>query len=76
MFRKLLTLDEAKKTIHRFYEPKPLGVKQIPLLKANNRVLAEELTSWLTCARVTTSPLFSILPLRHLNRFWQGEFFP
>ena len=41
MFRKLLTYDEAKKTIEQTLKPKPLGIEQIPLLEAYNRVLAE-----------------------------------
>ncbi|MEM3457978.1 MAG: molybdopterin-binding protein [Candidatus Bathyarchaeia archaeon] len=41
MFRKLLTLDEAKQTILEYFRPKPLGVEEIQLLEAYNRVLAE-----------------------------------
>lgn len=42
MFRKLLTLEEARKTIREYFEAKPLGVEEIPLLKAYGRVLAED----------------------------------
>jgi molybdenum cofactor synthesis domain-containing protein len=45
MFRKLLTLEEAKKVIHQHFKPKPLGVEEIPLLEAWNRVLAEDVTA-------------------------------
>ncbi|MEM3443104.1 MAG: molybdopterin-binding protein [Candidatus Bathyarchaeia archaeon] len=45
MFRKLLTLEEARKVIHQHFKPKPLGVEEIPLLKAWNRVLAENVTA-------------------------------
>jgi putative molybdopterin biosynthesis protein len=47
MFRKLLTLDEAKSIIRRYFKPKPLGVEEIPLLEAYNRVLAENVTATL-----------------------------
>lgn len=47
MFRKLLTLDEAKKTIQKHFRPKPLGFEEIPLLEAHNRVLAEDLAATL-----------------------------
>src|SRR3972149_2250953 len=45
MFRKLLSLDEAKQAIQRYSKPKPLGVDETPLLDAYNRVLAEDVTS-------------------------------
>ncbi|MDI6690630.1 MAG: molybdopterin-binding protein [Candidatus Bathyarchaeota archaeon] len=45
MFRKLLTLEEAKKVIHENFKPKPLGVEEIPILEAWNRVLAEDITA-------------------------------
>jgi molybdenum cofactor synthesis domain-containing protein len=44
LFRKLLTLDEAKDAINRL-ELKPLGVEETPLLTAHNRVLSEDVTS-------------------------------
>ena len=40
-----MSFDEAKKTIDQQLKPKPLGTKQIPLLEAHNRVLAEDATS-------------------------------
>ncbi|MGC8895474.1 MAG: gephyrin-like molybdotransferase Glp [Candidatus Bathyarchaeia archaeon] len=45
MFRKLLTLEEARKVIHQNFKPTPLGVEEIPLLEAWNRVLAENVTA-------------------------------
>lgn len=45
MFRKLVSLDEAKKRIREELSPKPLGIEQVPLLKAVGRVLAEDITS-------------------------------
>ena len=47
MFRKLLTLDEAQQVIQRHFKSKPLGVEEIPLLEAHNRVLAEDVTATL-----------------------------
>lgn len=44
MFRKLLTLDEAREKIARL-DLATLGTEVVPLLKAHNRVLAEEVTS-------------------------------
>lgn len=45
MFRKLMTFDEAKKVISLNLKPKPLGVEEISLLEAYNRVLAENVAS-------------------------------
>jgi putative molybdopterin biosynthesis protein len=45
MFRKLLTLDEAKHVIQQHFKPKPLGVEEILLLDACNRVLAENVVA-------------------------------
>jgi molybdenum cofactor synthesis domain-containing protein len=45
MFRKLLTFDEAKKAISERMKPKPLGVDEVPLLEAVNRVLARDVVS-------------------------------
>jgi molybdenum cofactor synthesis domain-containing protein len=45
MFKKLLSLDEAKKRIEKAFSPKPFGIEKIPLLKAVGRVLAEDVTS-------------------------------
>jgi molybdenum cofactor synthesis domain-containing protein len=45
MFRKLMTFDEAKNTINQQLKPQPLGTKELALLEAHNRVLAEDITS-------------------------------
>jgi molybdenum cofactor synthesis domain-containing protein len=45
MFRKLMTFDEAKKTIKLQLKPEPLGTEEISLLEAHNRVLAENMAS-------------------------------
>jgi putative molybdopterin biosynthesis protein len=45
MFRKLLSFDEAQKVIQQHFKPKPLGVEEIPLLEAANRVLAADTTA-------------------------------
>jgi putative molybdopterin biosynthesis protein len=47
MFRKLLTLDEARQIIHQNFKPKPLGIEEVTLLEAFNRVLAEDITATL-----------------------------
>ncbi len=45
MFRKLLSLDEAKKKIAEAFSPKPLRTEEIPLLSAVGRVLARDVVS-------------------------------
>jgi len=45
MFRELLTLEKAKRIILKHFKPQPLGVEEIPLLEAYNRVLAEDVTA-------------------------------
>jgi len=45
MFRKLLSLDEAQRVIHRHFKPSILGVEEIKLLEAHNRVLAKDATA-------------------------------
>lgn len=47
MFRKLLTLGEAKRVIRHHFKINSLGVGEIPLLEAYNRVLAEDVTATL-----------------------------
>jgi putative molybdopterin biosynthesis protein len=42
LFRKLLTFDEAKAVISQQLKPKPLGVEEVALLEAHNRVLAAD----------------------------------
>jgi len=45
MFRKLFTFEEAKKAVEKHFEAKPLGIEEVPLLEAYNRVLAEDITA-------------------------------
>ena len=45
MFRKLLTLDQAKQVIEQHFSAEPLGVEEIPLLEAYDRVLAQNVTA-------------------------------
>ncbi len=45
MFRKLLSIEEAKIALERSFSPKPVGVEQIPLSEAHNRVLAEDVVA-------------------------------
>lgn len=42
MFRKLMSLDEAKKVVSQHFKPKPLAVEEVPLIEACNRVLAQD----------------------------------
>ena len=45
MFRKLLSLDEAKRILKQNFTPKPVGVKQVPISLAHNSVLAEDIVA-------------------------------
>lgn len=45
MFRKLMTFDEAKKAISLHLKPEPLGIEEISLLEAYNRILTEDMAS-------------------------------
>jgi len=45
MFRKLRSLDEAKEILKQNFTPKPVGVEQVPLSLAHNRVLAEDVVA-------------------------------
>jgi molybdenum cofactor synthesis domain-containing protein len=45
MFRKLMTFEEAKKTIDDHFKPAFLGEEDAVLLEANNRVLNEDVVS-------------------------------
>ncbi|MBC7130702.1 molybdopterin biosynthesis protein, partial [Candidatus Bathyarchaeota archaeon] len=45
MFRSLMSLDEAKDTIRKHFEIKPLGIEEISLLDAYGRVLASDVVS-------------------------------
>ena len=45
MFRKLLSLEEAKEVLEQNFSPKPFGVEQSPLSEAHGRVLAEDVVA-------------------------------
>ncbi len=45
MFRELLTLEEARQIINQHFSPKQIGVDEIPLLEAHNRILAKDITA-------------------------------
>jgi putative molybdopterin biosynthesis protein len=47
MFRKLSTLDEAQKIIHEYLSLNRLTIEEIPLIKALNRVLAQDMVATL-----------------------------
>jgi molybdenum cofactor synthesis domain-containing protein len=55
MFRKLLSFDEAKKVIEQNYSPQPVGVEQVSLSKAHERVLAQDIISPLDIPSFTRS---------------------
>ena len=45
MFRKLLSFDEAKQLLSQTFSPKPVGVEQVSISKAHDRVLAQDVVS-------------------------------
>ena len=45
MFRKLLSLDEAKQILKQNFSPKPVGVERFSLSEAHDRVLAEDIVA-------------------------------
>jgi len=45
MFRKLLSFDEAKQLLKQTFSPKPVGVEQVSISKAHDRVLAEDIVA-------------------------------
>lgn len=45
MFRKLLTLEEARAALAQHFTPKPAGTEEVSLLEAYNRVFAEDVTA-------------------------------
>jgi molybdenum cofactor synthesis domain-containing protein len=47
MFRKLMTLDEAKKIVDENFKPAAIGDEDVALLEAYNRVLKEDIVSTL-----------------------------
>lgn len=45
MFKKLISLDEARRRIEKYLHPQPLGTVDVPLIDAVGRVLAKNVTS-------------------------------
>lgn len=45
MFRKILSLDEAKQVLKQNFSPNPVGVERISLSRAYDRVLAEDVVA-------------------------------
>jgi len=45
VFRKLVSVDEAKKILAQNFTPKPIGKEPVPLSEAYNRVLAKDIVS-------------------------------
>ena len=45
MFRKLISLDEARRRIEKYLHPQPLGTVDVPLMDAVGRVLARDVIS-------------------------------
>jgi len=45
VFRKLVSLDEAKRILEQNFSPKPVGVEQVSLSEAHSRVLAEDVVA-------------------------------
>jgi putative molybdopterin biosynthesis protein len=42
LFRRLLTLEEAKQVLQEYFKAQPVGIEEVHLLDAVNRVLAED----------------------------------
>ena len=45
IFKTLVSVDEARRLIERYYNPSPIGVEQVSLFKGLGRVLAEDVLS-------------------------------
>ncbi len=45
MFRRLVSLDEAKRILEDKFSPKPVGEERVPLSQAYNRVLAKDVVA-------------------------------
>lgn len=45
MFRKLISFDEAKQVLAKSFSAKPVGIEQVSLTKAHERVLARDLVA-------------------------------
>jgi putative molybdopterin biosynthesis protein len=45
VFRKLISFDEAKQILRQNLSPKPVGVERVPLSRAHDRVLAQDVVA-------------------------------
>ncbi len=45
MFRKLVSLDEARRILEQRFSPKPVGMDRVSLSEAHNRVLSEDVVA-------------------------------
>jgi molybdenum cofactor synthesis domain-containing protein len=55
MFRKLLSFDEAKQLLEQSFSPKPVGVEQVFISKAHERVLAQDVVASMSIPPFTRS---------------------
>ena len=55
MFRKLLSFDEAKKLLDQNFSAKPVGVEQVSISDAHERVLAQDILSSMNIPSFTRS---------------------
>ena len=55
MFRKLLSFDEAKQLLRQTFSAKPVGVEQVSISKAHDRVLAQDIVAPLNSPPFTRS---------------------
>lgn len=55
MFRKLLSFDEAKQLLEQSFSAKPVGVEQVSLPEAHERVLAQDVVAALNIPSFTRS---------------------
>ncbi|MGD2066880.1 MAG: molybdopterin biosynthesis protein, partial [Candidatus Bathyarchaeota archaeon] len=45
MFRKLLSFDEAKQLLEQSFSPAPVGIEQVSISDAHNRILAQDIVA-------------------------------
>ena len=55
MFRKLLSFDEAKQLLRQTFSAKPVGVEQVSISKAHDRVLAQDVVALMNIPPFTRS---------------------
>ncbi len=55
MFRKLLSFDEAKQLLRQTFSAKPVGIEQVSISKAHDRVLAQDVVALMNIPPFTRS---------------------